>query len=44
MREATVKWAEQVNTGTIDRRDVWQALTLTIMKKLEYPLLDLTLT
>ena len=44
MREVTVKWAEKVRTGAIDKRDAWQALTLTIMKKLEYPLLALTLT
>ena len=44
MRRTTVEWAEKVRTGAIDRKDVWQALTLTIMKKLEYPLLALTLT
>ena len=36
MRAATVRWAEQVRTGCIDRRDAWLALTMTIMKKLEY--------
>jgi len=44
MRATTVAWAEKVRTGAIDRRDAWQALTLTVMKKLEYPLLVLTLT
>ena len=44
MRKTTVKWAEKVRTGCIDRRDAWQALTLTVMKKLEYPLQALTLT
>ena len=44
MREVTVKWVEKVRTGAIDKRDAWQALTQTIMKKLEYPLLALTLT
>ena len=44
MREVTVKLAEKVRTGAIDKRDAWQALTLTILEKLEYPLLALTLT
>ena len=44
IRKTTVQWAEKVRTGCIDRRDAWQALTLTVMKKLEYPLQALTLT
>ena len=44
MRVTTVSWAEKIRTGTIDRRDAWQALTLAVMKKLEYPLLVLALT
>ena len=44
MREKTVKWAERVRAGCIERRDAWQALTMTSMKRLEYPLLALTLT
>ena len=44
MRASTVKWAERVRTGCIDRRDAWLALTMTIMKKLEYALPALTLT
>ena len=44
MRASNVMWAEKVRTGVIDRRDAWQALTLTVMKKLEYPLIALTLT
>ena len=44
MRASNIVWAEKVRTGVIDRRDAWQALTLTVMKKLEYPLLALTLT
>ena len=44
MRASTVKWAERVRTGCIDRSDAWLALTMTIMKKLEYALPALTLT
>ena len=44
MRKQTVEWAEKVRTGAIDRRDAWQALNSTILKKLEYPLVALTLS
>ena len=44
MRDITTKWAEKVRTGTIDKRDSWQALTKTVLKKLEYPLVALNLT
>ena len=44
IKASNVIWAEKVRTGVIDRRDAWQALTLTVMKKLEYPLVALTLT
>ena len=32
MRKQTVVWAEKVRTGAFDRRCIWQAITLTIMK------------
>ena len=34
MRATTVEWGEKVRIGAVDRKDVWQALTLTIMKSL----------
>ena len=43
MKASNVIWAIKVRTGVIDRRDAWQALTLTVMKKLEYPRVALTL-
>ena len=44
MRASPIEWTEKARTGCIDRRDVWQALNMTIMKNLEYPLLALTLS
>lgn len=44
MRVTIVAWGVNFRTGTIGRQDAWQALTLTFTKKLEYPLLPLTLT
>ena len=44
MMKHTVEWAEKVQTSAIDHRDTRQALNLTVMKKLEYPLISLTLT
>ena len=38
------RMGKKVRTGCIDRRDAWQALTMTIMKKVQYPLLALTLS
>ena len=44
MRAITTKWAEKARTGFMNRHDMWQALTMTVMKKLEYPLIVLKLT
>ena len=44
MRKAAASWYDKVRTGHMTRYDAWQALRSTIMKKLEYPLLALTLT
>lgn len=44
MRVVTVDWSEKVQSGPIEKRDTWQALTLTIMKDFECILLVLTLT
>ena len=44
MRDKAVKWAEKVRTGHTTKSDAWQALTMSIMKKLDYSLIALTLT
>lgn len=44
MRATTVAWTENDRTGAIDRQDAWLDLILTVIKKLEYLLLTLTLT
>lgn len=43
MGASNIIWAEKIRRGYIDRRDVWQAITLTVMGKLEYPLIVLIL-
>ena len=37
-RKQIVAWEEKLRTGVVDRRDEWQALTLTIMKQMEVPI------
>ena len=44
MRGITTSWAEKARTGYMSKTDAWQAITMTVMKKLEYPLIALTLT
>ena len=44
LRKATQVWGSQVETGHLDRETAWAALTTTIMKTIEYPLLALTLS
>ena len=44
MRLVSTKWSEQIRTGAISPSDAWQALSLALIKKLEYPLVALTLT
>jgi len=44
MREVAEKWNEKVRVGHLTRYDAWLALQSTVMKKLEYPLLALTLS
>ena len=44
MGASNIVCTEKIKIGIIDRRDAWQALNLTVIKKLEYPLLALTLT
>lgn len=39
-----MEWAEKVMIGTIDRRDAWWPLNSTILRKLEYLLVALTLS
>ena len=43
MMKKAVAWAGKVRTGAIYYSDACQALDLTVMKKLEYPLMALTL-
>ena len=38
------KWKELIRTGHLQRHEAWYALTATIMKTIEYPLIALTLT
>ena len=44
MREITTSWAEKARTGFMRKTDAWQAMIMTVTKKLEYPLIALTLT
>jgi Reverse transcriptase (RNA-dependent DNA polymerase) len=44
MQGKATEWADRVRTGFIRERDAWYALSTTIMKSLEYPLLATTLT
>ena len=44
MRGITSRWSERVHTGSMSRNDAWQALIMTIMKKIGYYLIELILT
>ena len=44
MRKQSEEWATKVRTNAIDRYDAWNALNLAILKKLEHPLVTLTLS
>jgi hypothetical protein len=44
LRNKTEEFAEQLRTGIINKWDAWYAITATIMKKLEYPMLATTIT
>ena len=44
MRRVAEEWYEKVRVGHLTRYDAWTALHTTIMKKLDYPLIALTLT
>ena len=44
MRKIAETWYDKVRTGHLTRGDAWTALTTTILKTLEYPLLASTLT
>ena len=44
LRHKTEEFAKQVRTGVINKWDAWYAITSTIMKTLEYPMLATTIT
>ena len=44
MGKVASSWHEKIRVGYLSRGDAWTALNTTVMKKLEYPLLALTLT
>ncbi len=44
LRNKTEEFAEQLRTGMISKWDAWYAITATIMKTLEYPMLATTIT
>ena len=44
LRKKTEEFAEQLRTGMINKWDAWYAITATIMKTLEYPMLATTIT
>jgi hypothetical protein len=44
MKSATIKWADSLRTGNIERTKVWIALQSTILRTLAYPLSALRLT
>jgi ribonuclease HI len=44
LRHKTEEFAEQLRTGVINKWDAWYAITATIMKTLEYPMLATTIT
>jgi hypothetical protein len=44
LRHKTEEFAEQLRTGVINKWDAWYAITSTIMKTLEYPMLATTIT
>ena len=44
LRGVAEEWRDKVRTGALTRKDAWIALTSTVMKSLEYPLLATTLT
>ena len=44
MRNIAERWYDQIRAGHLNRYDAWMALTTTVMKTLEYPLLASTLT
>ena len=44
LRKVADEWREKVRVGALAKKDAWLALTSTVMKSLEYPLLTSTLT
>jgi hypothetical protein len=44
LRGVAEKWKDHIRTGHLQRHEAWYALTATVMKTIEYPLLALTLT
>jgi hypothetical protein len=44
LRGVAEKWKDSIRTGHLQRQGAWYALTVTVMKMIEYPLLALTLT
>ena len=44
LRKVAERWGDKVSVGAITKKDAWTALTTTVMKTLEYPLLATTLT
>ena len=44
LRNKTEEFAEQLRTGVINKWDAWYAITVTIMKTLEYPMMATTIT
>ena len=44
LRGVAEKWKDHIRTGHLQQHEAWYALTATVMKTIEYPLLALTLT
>ena len=44
LRSKSEIWKEQIQSGHIDNKAAWQAISTTIMKSIQYPLPALTLT
>ena len=44
LRDVAENWKEKIRVGHLIHNDAWTALTTTVMKSLEYPLLATTLT
>lgn len=44
LRQVAEDWREKIRTGHLTRKDAWDALQMTVLKTLEYPLVALTLT